>query len=135
MGITSWLIHTPCPPESLTFIMHQEDRTPGYYWIVLKNVPKIGQWLGSSVFGFKGANVWTVHNDLHEYGDDELDAIVPFPLEMDATQAMYALQLAQNKAQQLEYLFNEDNHSAVVKVERNDLDVIISTLKFLRDGF
>lgn len=115
--------------------MSNNDLLPGFYWIVLHGEPVIGRWGSTCVKGFKNLyNVWTVHNDPHEYGDMELDAIVPFRIEMDATQAMYALQLSQDKDKQLEYLWGEWEEPPAVRVHKRELDDLISQIKFLRDG-
>lgn len=116
--------------ETIFTFPHYSRRAPGYYWIVLRGKPVLGQWGSTSVYG----NVWTVHNDPHEYGDLELDAIVPFPIYMDAAQAMYARQLSQDKDKQMEYLWVEWEVPSTVRVPKREMDDLISQIKSLRDG-
>lgn len=110
----------------------QNSRLPGSYWVVLRGKPRIAEW-GMFKLDIFNEYAFMFPNDTHHYSDEELDAIIPFPLEMDQTQEMYAKQLMDNKEAQLDYLWSWDrNSSAQFSVE--EINNMLRTFKDKRDG-
>jgi hypothetical protein len=116
---------------------NENEREPGYYWVMLNGEWYIGKWYEdlntSGRFNYREF-VWKIHNDKHSYNDLELDAILPTRLTIDKYERMYGQQLAYFNDKQKEFLFGEQPGEPPPLFTLDEVAELIRSLKSKKHG-